>query len=189
MEPPTIRERLADLWDSMQALWAQRVLGYDRAAQRDFFRGVMRTLDDVGRAFQGRGGERRRLLFTLAWSLGATLLLVAVILFLRLRRMARREEGDISADAKRARKVYRALVRSLRGAGVRREPHHSTDDLLEAVRGLFPEGESALVSRAESLVERYDASRFGGEPLPAEEARELIQEARRVGQEIETACR
>lgn len=188
IEPPDLGERLADLWDSLQAAWSRNVLSFDRAAQRSFLRNVMSTVDDMGRAFQGGGGDRGPLLRVVG-SLVAGIILVAAVVVLRRRILREDPAEELGPDARRAQRVYRALLRSLHKAGIERLPHQTAEEVLAGLHRAMPMQEGDLVHRAESLIGRYDASRFGGRPMPPEEARELTREARMIAKEVKSACR
>ncbi|MFW5879142.1 MAG: DUF4129 domain-containing transglutaminase family protein, partial [Myxococcota bacterium] len=186
--PVSLGERLSDLWDSVQSAWARHVLAFNRAAQMDLVRRVREAVDDLGRAFDRSRPSGSRLVKSVAWALGGALLVGLCLLALSRRRSSKAGRAGLGEDERRARLVYRTFLRALARVGIERRPHETSRDVLERVRSL-PGASSEALRRASSIVDRYDASRFGGRPMPKDEAGMLLREARRVSEELSRSCR
>jgi protein-glutamine gamma-glutamyltransferase len=182
LDPPTFLQRLSDRWDAWQVRWVSGVLTFDRSAQQSLGRRISQAFDDVARAFGGDGGrDRGDLGRILLFIVGG--LVVSALVFLGLkRRAAGRPGGDtMTPDARRAQAVYRTFLSAVQSAGIERAPHHTPDEILGRIEA---RGDAAAARRAEAVIRRYQASRFGARPLSADEARNLMDTARRIGESL-----
>lgn len=116
---------------------------------------------------------------------GGALLVLALVAGVAYRRGWRprwlRAEAEEAEAERQARRAYRRLQQYLRGAGYRRLPSQTADELAALVAAGQPHSE--LAERTAVFVQRYQALRFGAADASASQAmkRELGQVRRTLG--------
>ncbi|MCG8557584.1 MAG: DUF3488 and transglutaminase-like domain-containing protein [Proteobacteria bacterium] len=177
-----------NLWSSMHAFldaaqmsWAQSVVGYDLRTQLGLLTEVSRLMRSLRRARHvatnssrepmSERGSTRSAAAWLFWGLG--LAVVGGVCWLFGRRLGRRTgsyaPGSRDRDIRQAVTLYRDLERALARRGHPRRLHITPSEHIAALAGQRFSGLEA----AREVTDRYLRTRFGGEPLPAREARRL----------------
>ena len=186
MEPPGVRERVADLWDSLQARWSRHVLGFDRTVQAAFGRRIATLAGDVARAFEGSRDASAGPRAAARWVLGIVLAVAVLLVLFRLHLTGGDAALELGPDARRARTVYRAFLKAARRVGIEKHRGDTPDDLLDSLARRKCAAPDTL-EMAGKVVARYQASRFGGKPLSREEARFMLGQVRRIGERLQGA--
>lgn len=184
--PPASREAMLEnlygrmqLWlDGVRTAWRVAVIDYDLTTQLRGLKGAVDIARDASRRLTApsRPAGLPQAGRALAVMTGALGLAGLGWFLLRQRRKPKSREIERSESQRRARQLYLELSRRLARRGVEQHPAQTARELAQASREhAMPE--AAFVA---SLVERYLRVRYGGEPLDAEEARQLRRAIRRL---------
>lgn len=173
---------VAMLLETLQMQWRKRVVGYDLGTQGKLVFGLMRKM----RGFQGEnsifGGYQ-----ILAWLVPSALLAgLAVLLVVRFRRIqpalghkriaANRAESGLRDAAK----LYQVLERQLSRLGYPRPSHMTPKEHLDTIQKSLP----VFWEEAARITRRYNEVRFGRAMLADGELKNLLQSAKRLGQNV-----
>jgi len=178
MEPPQgvlgLLQRINDAQLRAQMFWYREVISFDRALQLERLRGLPKGLfsafglGDTPEESTTQGRD----VYVLSGSvfLGAVSAAVVGTLLLRRRRPG---QHLLTADQKRAVRLYRSRQKALQRAGI--SPQGLTAEELQAeasARGWTQYGEIA------DLIAQYNAVRFGQRPMEAGHLRALLARLR-----------
>ncbi len=169
------------IMDAIRTRWNRDVVGYDMRSQveslRRFFRWSWRIRNqlrggaddaDAEPAGAGSGSSDR-----LAPLLGGAIVLLSVLAIgwvaLRRRRRRRRARQRLSADGESAVRLYRSLERALSKRGQPRPAERTPREHADQLRAEGFAGADVV----DEVTRRYEASRWGGDALPAEELARL----------------
>jgi transglutaminase-like putative cysteine protease len=161
-------------WDALQQRWRAFVVDFDLVAQGHVLRRIGDLLSDASQRLSGKAGSAQTLR-TLLTGLGAVLLAALVGIFGRRFRFVRRPSLSgpvLGPDQRRALRLWQKARRRIAQAGIALRPAATAHEVVRAV------GSGA----AADLAAAYTAARWGGAPLPADEARRLL---RALGQDLD----
>jgi hypothetical protein len=147
--------RLILLWDGLQQRWRAYIVEYDLISQGRALQRVGQMLSETGRRLAGKGGGSGRFRVGLA-ALGAGLAGLVVLALARRARRSPRAKGaaPLTADERRAVRLWRAARTQLRRAGVEFQAGRTARELARGVPEL------------EEIAALYGAARWGGAQLP-----------------------
>jgi len=156
-------------WDALQQRWRAFVVDFDLISQGQAIRRLGDMFSEASRRLSGKGGSQgtARMLFT-----GLGIFLVAALMAFWLRRRLRSRQASSSrprtlgADQRRALKLWREARVQMRYFGVRVLPGATAAELARAAGG----------QAAADLAAVYTRARWGGDALPAGEARRLLRD-------------
>jgi transglutaminase-like putative cysteine protease len=161
------RQKWADLVDKAQAGWLQKVIDYSIRDQVEGVSGLAQAVGGMLTRLHGGGGLPWKRILSAAGVL-ALAIWVARRLWEGGRPARARMDRRLSAEARDAVKLYRALLARLKKRGIQKRPGQTPRELVAELRSKR-RPETAV---AEEVTERYLAARFGGRPLgPAEQSR------------------
>jgi len=156
--------RLVLFWDALEQRWRALVVEYDLISQAQSMRRVGQLLAETGRRLSGKGGAGG-LLRLVAGTL--VVLLFAGAFGFGVRRLRRRGRSGrppaLTADQRRALRLWRAARARLRRAGIHASPGTTASELARQAPG------------AGELAAAYARARWGGARLSGREARSLIR--------------
>jgi transglutaminase-like putative cysteine protease len=185
--PPTARGATLNtlygsfsLWmDGIRTAWRSAVVDYDLNSQVRGLRSLFQIAQDAtARLAGGTHANRLRALGELLVGFVGLLLAVSALgVFLWRRRRPRGRLVISRSEAQlRARRLYTELRRRLERKGIVRNPTQTPRELAADMRARrLPQ--AALVQR---IVDRYLATRFGTEPLDANELASLKRELKQI---------
>lgn len=156
-----LRDWMRDLrlaWDNVNFQWNLRILGFDEAAQRQFFANVLMPF----------GKELPYGKWHLYMLSGLVILTPVLLLLGFLIRRSQRGRPDVLQDA------YALFCRTLASAGCERAPNEGPLHFASRATQAFPEN-AAQIS---GLTDLYLKSRYAREPLPARNFTQAVKEWR-----------
>ena len=171
--------RLVLVWDSIQQRWRAFIVDYDLISQAQILKQAANVLQEAGRRLSGKGAGTAG--FQRAWALvvGAVLALGGAIVLARRRRLSRlprRERAALSADQKRAVRLWRKGRARLLRAGIGLAPGTTAREAAQKAQAAGPAASAA----AFALAAQYLASRWGHAPLPPGTTRLLLRDLSRA---------
>ena len=156
--------RMVLFWDALEQRWRALVVEYDLISQAQAMRRMGQLLTETGRRLSGKAGTAGRLRLVAGTLL---VLLLAGALGLGVRRFRRRDRPGrppaLTADQKRALRLWRAARARLRRAGIHASPGTTPGELARKAPG------------AGELAAAYARARWGGARLSGREARSLLR--------------
>ena len=166
------------VWDGLAQRWRAFVVDYDLLSQRRTVERIGTALRDAGRRLsRARPGtpEFREAAFQIA--LSVLVVVGGIALLRRVRGRGRPASGALTADQRRARKLWRRARERLDREGVPLTPATSPREAIRWAAQHKPPAAPAVERLASAVL----AARWGGERLPPWRARTLLQE---LGQQL-----
>jgi hypothetical protein len=156
--------RMVLLWDALQQRWRAFIVDYDLISQAQAMRRMGQILSETGRRLAGKGGPLGN---SRPAAAGVMVALLAAGLALAIRAVRRRERpgqpAPLTADQRRALRLWRAARARLRRAGVELSPATTPSEL------------ARRAPAAGEVAAAYAKVRWGGAELSAGEARALLR--------------
>jgi len=157
--------RMVLFWDALEQRWRALVVEYDLISQVQAMRRMGQLLTETGRRLSGKGGAAGRLRLV-AGTLLVLLLAGALGWAVRRLRQRRGRSGRppaLTADQRRALRLWRAARARLRRAGIQASPSTTPGELARKAPG------------AGELAAACARARWGGARLSEREARSLLR--------------
>jgi transglutaminase-like putative cysteine protease len=161
------------LWDGLSQRWRAFVVDYDLFSQQRTVARIGNALRDAGRKLgRARPGTPEFRDAAIQIAMAALVIAAGVILLRRARRHGRVASGALTADQRRARKLWRRARQRLDREGLELAPAASPR---EAIRWTA-QRQPAVAPAIERLASAVLAARWGDERLPSSRARALLRD-------------
>jgi transglutaminase-like putative cysteine protease len=156
--------RMVLFWDALEQRWRALVVEYDLISQAQAVRRMGQLLSETGRRLSGKSGAAGRLRLVAGTLL---VLLLAGALGWAVQRLRQRgrpgRQAALTADQRRALRLWRAARARLRRAGIPASPGTTPGELARKAPG------------AGELAAAYARARWGGARLSGREAHSLLR--------------
>ena len=173
-------------WDALEQRWRAFVVDYDLLSQQRSVTRIANALREAGRRLsRARPGTPEFREAAIQIAMAALVIVAGVILLRRARQRGRVVSGALTADQRRARKLWQRARERLGREGVRLTPAVSPR---EAIRRTA-QSQPAVVPAVERLASAVLAARWGGERLPPSRARELLRDLQQQLQHFDPGAR